>query len=125
MNIDNVIYNNIVKLIEENGLTEKICMERCELNKDFLTNYRRGRCQHFKACDVVKIARLFGVSPDYLCDFKNTRKDFFIAKSVMEKCDEKRLSESFGRLDLISKSNIADAIAEELENTRRRKCEKN
>ncbi|MDD6736287.1 MAG: hypothetical protein PUE13_08285 [Clostridiales bacterium] len=120
MNVDTVIYNNVERLIEEYGLSESTCTAQCGLSANFFTNFRKGTTKHFKVCDVIELAVFFGVSLDYLCDYKNTRSDFFMPKQKMVPCDEKRLVAAFKKLDATGRSVICQALGEEIKNTRKR-----
>lgn len=118
MTIDNIIYNNIKKLIEDYGFTERICIDACGLGSCFFTNYRSGGTKHFKVKDVAEIADFFNVSIDYLCGLGNTRDNFFVKKPDIPKDDVKRLTASFKKLDAEGRIAVAEAINTALENMR-------
>ena len=120
MNVDMIIYQNIERLIEEYGLSERICIDRCGLSRNFFCSHRNGTSKHFKVCDIVNIAVFFDVTMDYLCDYKNTRKDFFIPKYTMKGYDEKRLIAAFKSLDPQGKFNVTEQVNKELEEMHKR-----
>jgi len=120
MNIDSVIFQNIEHLIETTGITEHQCVLACNLNSNFFTNYKKGKTKHFKIHDIVEIARFFEVDLAYLCDFANTRDDFFVSKHKLNKRDEKTLLVAFKRLDPVGRIVVADAINAEIENSKMR-----
>ncbi len=120
MNIDAIIYRNTEKLIEKYGLSERICIEHCELSQNFFSGHRNGTIKHVKVCDLANIARFFGVTMDYMCDIKNTRSNFFMPVYKMEGYDEKRLIAAFKKLDPQGKFNVTELINKEMEETHKR-----
>lgn len=124
MNVDAIIYRNVERLIEEYGLTERICIDRCGLSMNFFSGHRNGTTKHVKACDLVNIAKFFGVTTDYMCDFKNTRSKFFVPAYKMEGYDEKRMIAAFKKLDPQGKFNVTELINKEMEETLKRARQK-
>ena len=95
MNVDSIIYRNLEHLLEKNGITEKQCATDCGLNLNYFVNYRKKRTKHFKIHDLVKLASYFEVDINYLCDFKNTRDDFFVPNYKLRRQDEKMMLATF------------------------------
>ena len=95
-------------------------MISCGLNFNFLSNYRSKKTKHFKVCDIARIAELFDVSLDYLCQYKNSKEEFFVKKYKLRKRDEKILLRSFKRLDGVSRIGVAEIMNQELQNTKMR-----
>lgn len=120
MNIDQIVYKNIEHLIESNGITERICALSCNLNPAFFSNFRKSGGKHFKICDLYEIARFFNVSVDYLCQYKNTRDEFFVPKYKLKPNEEKIMLRTFHRLDNVGRIKVAEAINAELDNVRAR-----
>ncbi len=120
MNVDSIIYQNLEHLIETTGVTEHQCILSCGLNSNFFSNYRNGKTKHFKIHDIIELAHLFEVDLNYLCDFKNTRNEFFVPKYKLQKRDEKTLLAAFKRLDPVGRINVADAISREINNSKER-----
>ena len=120
MTVDEAIYRNIMHLLEKNGISERNCLLSCDLGFNFFTNYRSKKSKHFKVCDIAKIASLFEVSIDYLCDSKNSSDDFFKPKYKLRKRDEKVMMTAFKKLDRESRVYVADFINEEMKNTKAR-----
>jgi len=125
MNVDSIIYRNLEHLLEKNGITEKDCAIDCGLNLNYFVNYRKKRTKHFKIHDLVKLADYFEVDISYLCDFKNTRDEFFAPNYRLRQRDEKMLLAAFKRLDPVGRILVADAINAEIENSKRRRQKKN
>ncbi len=123
MTTDEIVYLNLMHLIEKNGLNERICTGCCEVSPNFLVNYRKGRTKHFKIRDLVKFADFFDVSLDYLCQYKNTKDEFFRPKYKMKSRDEHVLLYAFKKLDPVGRINVSDAINKELEETKKREKE--
>lgn len=121
MNVDSIIYRNLEQLLEKNGITERECAIDCGLNPNYFSNYRAKRTKHFKIHDLVRLAGFFDVDISYLCDFKNTRDEFFTPSYKLRRCDEKMLLAAFKRLDPTGRANISSAINAELENSKLRK----
>lgn len=121
MNVDSIIYRNLEHLLEKNGITEKRCAIDCGLNLNYFVNYRKKRTKHFKIHDLVKIADYFEVDISYLCDFKNTREEFFVPNYKLRQRDEKMLLAAFKRLDPVGRILVADAINAEIENSKQRR----
>lgn len=124
MRIESIIYENLEHLIEINGITERMCILNCNLSQAFFSNYRNGINKHFKIHDIYELSRFFDVSMDYLCNFKNTRDEFFVPKYKMKPCEEKILLHAFRRLDYVGRIKVADAINAEMENVRAREKER-
>lgn len=124
MNIDTIIYQNITHLLEKNGVTERQCTLHCRLNPNFFLNFRNGKTKHFRVCDIDSIAKLFEVDINYLCQYKNTRDDFFLPRNKLKTRDEKILLAAFRRLDPVGRIIVADAINEEIKNTKERHKQK-
>ena len=125
MNLDSVIFQNIEHLINSNGITEHLCTINCNLPANFFSNFRSGKCKHFKMNDKYKIAVYFEVSLDYLCQYKNTRDEFFVPTHKLKPNDEKILLRAFRRLDECGRINVSKAINDELEMVRKREKEHN
>ena len=121
MNVDSIIYQNLEHLLEKNGITERECVIDCGLNLNFFVNYRKKRTKHFKIHDLVKLAEFFDADIGYLCNFKNTRDEFFVPKYKLRQRDEKMLLAAFRRLDPVGRIVVADAINAEIENSKLRK----
>jgi len=121
MNVDSIIYRNLEHMLEKNGITEKQCATDCGLNLNYFVNYRKKRTKHFKIHDLVKLADYFEVDISYLCDFKNTRDEFFVPNYKLRQRDEKMLLAAFKRLDPVGRILVADAINAELENSKLRR----
>ena len=125
MNIDNIVYQNIMHLIEKNGITEHLCTVSCGLNPNYFVNYRKGRTKHFRICDLVSIAAFFGVTVDHLCRYKNIRdNDIFRPKYKLKPRDEKVLLYSFRQLDPEGRAKAAIEIYKEYELSKARIKEK-
>ena len=105
MTTDEIVYLNLMHLIEKNGLNERICTGCCEISPNYLVNYRKGRTKHFKIRDLVKLAEFFDVSLDYLCQYKNTKDEFFRPKYKMKSRDEHVLLYAFKKLDPVGRIN--------------------
>lgn len=120
MTIDEVIYRNIIRLMEENGLTETLCAISCGLNPGFFTKYRSTKNRHFRVCDISKIAALFGVTLDYLCDFKNTSDFLFVKSYKVKERDAKVLMRAFRKLDGESRIKLSEHMLHEIELTKER-----
>ena len=121
MNVDSIIYRNLEHMLEKNGITEKQCATDCGLNLNYFVNYRKKRTKHFKIHDLVKLADYFEVDINYLCDFKNTRDEFFVPNYKLRQRDEKMLLAAFKRLDPVGRILVADAINAEIENSKLRR----
>lgn len=124
MTTDEIVYLNLMHLIEKNGLTERICTGCVEVSPNYFVNYRKGRTKHFKICDLVKLAAFFDVSLDYLCQYKNTKDEFFRPTYKLKKRDEKVLLYAFKKLDPVGRINVSDAINAELNEAKKREKEK-
>lgn len=128
MTVDEAIYRNITHLLEINGISERNCLISCGLNFNFFSNYRSKKTKHFRVCDIACIAELFDVSIDYLCQYKNSKEEFFVKKYKLRKRDEKVLLRSFRKLDGVSRISVAEIMNQELEHTKlrekQRKAEK-
>lgn len=124
MTTDEIVYLNLMHLIEKNGLNERICTGCCEVSPNFLVNYRKGRTKHFRIRDLIKFAEFFDVSLDYLCQYKNTKDEFFRPKYKMKSRDEHVLLYAFKKLDPVGRINVSEAINKELEETKIREKEK-
>lgn len=120
MNIDGIVYQNMMHLIEKNGITEHLCTVACGLNPNFFVNYRKGRTKHFRICDLISIAAFFEVNIDYLCRFENTREEMFRPKYKLRPRDEKVLLYRFRQLDPEGRINAAVTIYEEYKRSRLR-----
>lgn len=114
INIDSVVYRNMMSLIEKNGISEHMCIMSCGLNSNFFVNYRQGKTKHFKICDLVKIAAFFGVTPDYLCRYENINDEPFRRKYVPNPTDEKILLNAIRRLSPEGRIHLADFLHNEL-----------
>ena len=120
MTVDEAIYRNTMHLLEKNGISERNCALSCGLCVNFFSNYRNKKFRHFKVCDIAKIASLFEVSMDYLCDCKNSNDDFFKPKYKLRRRDEKVMMTAFRKLDRESRVYVAGFINEEMKNTKAR-----
>lgn len=118
--VDDIIYMNIIHLLEVHGISEHQCILACGLNSCYFSNIKKGITKHFRICDVVKIATFLEVTLDDLCQFKNTRDDFFIPHYKLLSRDEKVLTHAFKRLDPVGRINAAEFINEEFERTKQR-----
>ena len=123
MTTDEIVYLNLMHLIEKNGLNERICTGCCGVSPNYLVNYRKGRTKHFKIRDLIKLAEFFDVSLDYLCQYKNTKDEFFRPKYKMKARDEHVLLYAFKKLDPVGRINVSEAINKELEETKKREKE--
>lgn len=124
MTVDEAIYRNITHLLEKNGISERNCLICCDLNFNFFSNYRSKKTKHFRVCDIAKIAALFDVSIDYLCEYKNSKEEFFVKKYKLRKRDEKVLMRAFKRLDNESRIGVSEIMNTELKNTKAREKRK-
>lgn len=124
MTIDDAIYRNVMHLLEKNGITERNCIISCGLNFNFFSNYRSKKTKHFRVCDVEKLASLFDVSIEYLCQYKNSSDDFFKAKYKLKKRDARVLVAGFRKLDGESRIKLAEYMTGEIENTKAREKSK-
>ena len=66
----------------------------------------------------------FDVSLDYLCQYKNTKDDFFRPTYKLKPRDEKIILNAFKKLDPVGRINVADVINAELIETKKREKEK-
>jgi len=123
MTVDEIVYLNLTHLIEKNGLNERVCTGCCDISPNFFLNYRKGRTRHFRICDLVKLAAFFEVSLDYLCQYKNTKDEFFKPKYKLKPRDEYVLLYAFRKLDPVGRIHVSDAINAELLETRKREKE--
>ena len=123
MTVDEIVYRNLMHLIEKNGINERITTGCCSVSPNFLVNYRKGRTKHFKIRDLVKLAAFFDVSVDYLCQYKNTRDEFFRPTYKLRSRDEKVLLYAFKKLDPVGRINVSEAISAELLQTKKREKE--
>lgn len=123
MTVDEIVYLNLMHLIEKNGINERVATGCCNVSPNYLVNYRKGRTKHFKIRDLVKLAEFFEVSVDYLCQYKNTKDEFFRPTYKMKSRDEKVLLYAFKKLDPVGRINVADAINAELSETKKREKE--
>jgi len=57
--------DRIVKLQNEKGISDAILNRECELNHSSMYDWKRGRTKP-SAEAIIKIARYFGVTSDYL-----------------------------------------------------------
>lgn len=119
-NVDSIVYRNMMRLLAENGYSESQVTSVLGLNPHFFSNYRNGKTKHFRICDLAVIAEYFEVSLDYLCEFKNTRDDFFIHKNKILRKNEKILMTGIKKLDAESKLVVTDTIASELKKSKAR-----
>ena len=124
MTTDEIVYLNLMHLIEKNGITEKICTGCCELSPNYFTNYRKHRTKHFRICDLKKLAVFFEVSLDYLCQYKNTKDEFFRPTYKLKQRDERVILNAFKKLDPVGRINVSALINAELEETKKREKEK-
>ena len=124
MTTDEIVYLNLVHLIEKNGLNERVCTGCSGVSPNYFVNYRKGRTKHFKIRDLVKLAAFFDVSLDYLCQYKNTKDEFFRPTYKLKVRDEKVLLYAFKKLDPVGRINVSDAINQELSETKKREKEK-
>lgn len=120
MTVDEIVYLNLIHLIEKNGITERVCTGFSDISPNFFVNYRKGRTKHFKIRDLVKLAAFFEVSLDYLCQYKNTKDEFFRPNYKLKSRDEKVLLYAFKKLDPVGRINVSDAINSELAETKKR-----
>ncbi|MBR0276871.1 MAG: hypothetical protein IJQ50_00200 [Clostridia bacterium] len=119
-----MIYQNLEHLLDKNGITERQCVISCGLNLNYFVNYRKKRTKHFKIHDLMILADFFDVDINYLCDYKNSRDEFFVPKYKLKQRDEKMLLSAFRRLDPVGRILVADAINKEIENSKLRLKEK-
>ncbi len=124
MTTDEIVYLNLEHLIEKNGISERVCTGCCEISPNYFVNYRKGRTKHFKIRDLIKLAVFFDVSLDYLCQYKNTKDEFFRPTYKLKSRDEKVLLYAFKKLDPVGRINVTDAINTELIETKKREKEK-
>ena len=124
MTTDEIVYLNLVHLIEKNGLNERVCTGCCGISPNYFVNYRKGRTKHFKIRALTKLAEFFDVSLDYLCQYKNTKDEFFRPTYKLKVRDEKVLLYAFKKLDPVGRINVTDAINQELLETKKREKEK-
>ncbi len=124
MTTDEIVYLNLVHLIEKNGINERVCTGCADVSPNYFLNYRKGRTKHFKIRDLVKLAAFFDVSLDYLCQYKNTKDEFFRPTYKLKKRDEKVLLYAFKKLDPVGRINVTDAINAELLAVKMREKEK-
>ena len=124
MTTDEIVYLNLTHLIEKNGITENICTTCCDISSNFFTNYRKHRTKLFRICELKKLAVFFDVSLDYLCQYKNTKDDFFRPTYKLKPRDEKIILNAFKKLDPVGRINVADVINAELIETKKREKEK-
>lgn len=124
MTTDEIVYLNLMHLIEKNGINERVCTGCADVNPNYFVNYRKGRTKHFKIRDLVKLAAFFDVSVDYLCQYKNTKDEFFRPTYKLKKRDEKVLLYAFKKLDPVGRINVTDAINAELLEVKLREKEK-
>lgn len=124
MTTDEIVYLNLMHLIEKNGINERVCTGCADVSPNYFVNYRKGRTKHFKIRDLVKLAVFFDVSLDYLCQYKNTKDEFFRPTYKLKKRDEKVLLYAFKKLDPVGRINVTDAINAELAATKMREKEK-
>ena len=124
MTTDEIVYLNLTHLIEKNGINENVCTTCCDLNLNFFTNYRKHRTKHFRICDLKKLAVFFDVSLDYLCQYKNTKDDFFRPVYKLKPRDEKIILNAFKKLDPVGRIHVSEAINKELIETKKREKEK-
>ena len=125
MTTDEIVYLNLIHLIEKNGINERVCTSCTEVGPNYFLNYRNGRTKHFRICDLIKLAAFFDVSLDYLCQYKNTKDEFFRPTYKLKPRDEKVLLYAFKKLDPVGRIKVSDAINEELLETKKREKEKN
>lgn len=123
MTVDETVYLNLIHLIEKNGINERVCTGCAGVSPNYFANYRKGRTKHFRICDLVKLASFFEVSLDYLCQYKNTKDEFFRPNYKMKSRDEKVLLYAFKKLDPIGRINVSEAISAELTETKKREKE--
>ena len=124
MTTDEIVYLNLMHLIEKNGLNERICTGCADVSPNYFVNYRKGRTKHFKIRDLIKLAEFFDVTLDYLCQYKNTKDEFFRPNYKLKVRDEKVLLHAFKKLDPVGRINVSDAINQELLETKKREKEK-
>ena len=123
MTTDEIVYLNLMHLIAKNGINERICTGCTELSPNFFLNYRKGRTKHFRVCDLIKLASFFEVSLDYLCQYKNTKDEFFRPNYKLKPRDEYVLLYAFKKLDPVGRINVSEAINAELSETKKREKE--
>lgn len=123
MTTDEIVYLNLVHLIEKNGITERVCTGCADLSPNFFVNYRKGRTKHFRICDLAKLAAFFDVSIDYLCQYKNTKDEFFRPKYKLKPRDEHVLLYAFKKLDPVGRIKVSEAINAEFEEVKKREKE--
>lgn len=123
MTVDEIVYLNLTHLIEKNGINERVCTGCADVSPNFFVNYRNGRTKHFKIREIVKLAAFFDVTLDYLCQYKNTKDEFFRPKYKLKPRDEHILLYAFKKLDPVGRIHVSDAINAELLETRKREKE--
>ena len=123
MTVDEIVYLNLIHIIEKNGLNERICTGCTGVGPNYFLNYRKGRTKHFRICDLVKLAAFFEVSLDYLCQYKNTKDEFFKPTYKLKPRDEYVLLHAFKKLDPVGRIHVSDAINAELQETLMREKE--
>lgn len=123
MTTDEIVYLNLMHLIEKNGINERICTGCTGVGPNYFLNYRKGRTKHFKIRDLVKLAAFFEVSLDYLCQYKNTKDEFFRPNYKLKPRDEYVLLYAFKKLDPVGRINVSEAINAELLETKKREKE--
>ena len=123
MTTDEIVYLNLMHLIEKNGINERICTGCTGVGPNYFLNYRKGRTKHFKIRDLVKLSAFFEVSLDYLCQYKNTKDEFFRPNYKLKPRDEYVLLYAFKKLDPVGRINVSEAINAELSETKKREKE--
>ena len=73
MNYNEQLYRNIEAERARNKLTIAQCAHKLDVSDKTYRN-RRDNLSKLSADDLVKIAKLFGVSIDYLCGISTDRK---------------------------------------------------
>lgn len=73
MKVKHQFYRNLEAERVRSGLTIAECAKRLEITEKTYRN-RRNNLSNVDPDDLVKIAKLFGVSIDYLCGISTDRK---------------------------------------------------
>ncbi|HAQ39629.1 MAG TPA: hypothetical protein DCM73_01545 [Clostridiales bacterium] len=122
--MSNNVLETILFLIKQNGITEKELLKQCNINTSFLTDWKSGRIKNPSYDKLVKIARYFNVSIDYLLNqpqrAPNLNKNMFSPNSkkmdftsiIMEnsltgpdQCERPKLDLSDNEIELINLFN--------------------
>ena len=100
----NIIYENIVKLCEEKGISGgKLCTD-LNMSKSTLTDLKKGRQSGISATKAQKIASYFDVSVGFLLgedEKEEVKSEFSIKKKLFIQKVEAMTDEQIDRLEQI------------------------